>query len=427
MTLTIGIDIGTTRIKLVLRDLSHERTLCAVSTSTPVLRCDAGDTRDPDAVWQALLSLFDEMRTRTVEIDRVSGVSAASVGEEIVFVDNEGRSVSPISTWYSSHHDETDIMDRPINQMASWYAIRRQNRESITNATGFTDLGSYLLMRLAGRSLPVTDLTHACRTGLLRDDAPEWSPDRLKSCGVEHLTPPEILLPGEDIGQLSAEVSLRTGLPVGIPVRIGAHDHIAAAHAAGVHSAGQVFISSGTSETQLLLTSLPWKDLSALERPGLEFGSSVSEGLRYLHMSHPAGRSVAEICADDEHGRSIGDLYEALECLLDDSCDMLSPHSAQIDPAAVQLFQELERQARVSAESTQYLTSLGRLKPRSVTIVGVPTMQRVWRTIRARFARTELVFGTVLEASAVGAALLAAGSVPTSGDADHQSQQNGDL
>lgn len=404
MNLFLGLDIGTTRTKLLLWDATRQSVVDVASTGTPVSMSPRGDTRDPDAVLEVALDLARTLASRNADLSRVRGISAASVGEETVFIDHRGRSIGPIATWYAPHSDAATGTDSPSNTLASWYAIRDRTAQSLSGATGFTDLGSYVLMRLAGRTLPITDITHASRTGMLSDDSPEWNRSRLKNCGAANLTAPEIVSSGELIGELTAEIARDTGLPVGTPVRAGSHDHIVAAHAAGVRSDGQVFISSGTSETQLVLTAAPWKDVAALERPGLEFGGSVDRNLRYLHVSQPAGARVAEICGADTAGRSIEEIYEAL-----DGCVDGSGAREDSDATVVRLREELEEQARIAAQTTTELTRLGNTVPRSIIVAGVPTTQPSWRAIRRRFSERELVFADLDEASAVGAAMLAAG------------------
>lgn len=404
MTLFLGLDIGTTRTKLLLWDATRHCVVDVVSTGTPVSKSPRGDTRDPDAVLNVALDLARTLASRGADLSQVHGISAASVGEESVFVDHRGHSIGPIATWYAPRSGAAIATDGPSNTLATWYAIRERTAQSLSGATGFTDLGSYVLMRLAGRTLPVTDITHASRTGMLSDDSPEWNSSRLESCGAASLTAPEIVSSGELIGELTAEIACVTGLPAGTPVRAGSHDHIVAAHAAGVRSDGQVFISSGTSETQLVLTAAPWKEVATLERPGLEFGGSVDRNLRYLHVSQPAGVRVAEICGTDHAGRSIEELYEAL-----DGCFDGSGARDDSDATVVRLLAELEEQARTAAQTTKELTRFGNTVPRSITVAGVPTTQPSWRMIRQRFSEHDLVFIDLDEASAVGAAMLAAG------------------
>lgn len=425
MTLLLGIDVGTTRTKLVLWDRDDERILCTVSTVTPVIASTEGDSRDPDAVWTAIVLLFDELSSQIPYLDQVSGVSAASVGEEIVFVDEKGRSIGPIATWYAAHPPASAVSDRPSNRIASWYALRARSLDSLPGATGFTDLGSYVLMRFAALTHAFTDPTHASRMGLLRDDVLEWSSARLASCGIAHLEPPQIIPCGHQVGTLSAEMAGLTGLPVGVPVRAGAHDHIAAAHAAGVREAGQAFISSGTSETQLVLTSAPWHELSSSKRPGVDYGASVDNELRYLHVSHPAGRRVAAICANDPLGRSVAKLYQSLDAMLDDSGLRIRPDAPPKDGAVRELFTELKQQAVVAADTYLELAQLGQTESGGVTVTGVPTTQHSWRRIRAHFAPTALTFSDVPEASGVGAALLAAGPISAPPRTDLHTQQNG--
>lgn len=410
MSLTLGLDIGTTRTKALLLDTATAQTVAVVSTATPVTRSDDGDLRDPEQVWHAIVGLLADLRGQGAPVHLVTGVSAAAVGEEIVFLDARGAPTGPIPCWYVEHSAAVDDPDAPPHALASWYAIRAASAAgALDAATTFTDLGSWVLLRIAGSAAAVTDRTHASRTGLLDATEGTWSPARLASCGIAHLQPPELVDSGARIGEACRSAAAELGIPAGTPVHAGAHDHLCAAVAAGVNRSGDVFLSVGTSETQLMLVDLPWSELAALERPDLEIGHFADGRHRYLHAARPSGRRVADLVADDPSGRDVGAVYTALGTVTAevDGVTTLRAEADDRDATAARLFRELRRQAREAAGLTVALeTAAGRPAER-IRIAGSPTRHELWRRVRQQDALRPVEFVTLDEPSAVGAALLA--------------------
>ncbi|WP_173923104.1 FGGY family carbohydrate kinase [Agromyces sp. Marseille-P2726] len=414
MTITLGLDIGTTRMKAVVYDAAAGMAMASVSLATPVVRDAAGDRRDPEAVWLSTVELCHRLAHEGAPLDRIDGVSVAAVGEEIVFLDEQGRSTGPVSCWYVDHSSDVDDVTAPPHALASWYAVRaaiRGEDPAVRSAVAFTDLGSSVLLRLAGARLPIMDRTHACRTGLLDADHGGWSSARLASSGIAHLRTPELVDSGARIGVVDAGAAEELGIPADIPVRAGAHDHLCAALAAGVSEPGDVLLSVGTSESQLMLVDASWPEVAALERPGLEVGYFVDGRLRYLHAARPSGRRVADLVAADPAGRGIAEMYAALSAIIDPTASdapVLLQNAEGIDPSAAALFHELHRQATDAAELTSMLEQAAGRPAGRIRITGSPVQHEIWRRLRRSTAGRPVEFVGVEEPSAVGAGILAA-------------------
>jgi xylulokinase len=139
-----------------------------------------------------------------------------------------------------------------------------------------------------------------------------WS---VELCRLADLPPslfPAALPSASAAGTLTAEAANVTGLPAGLPVVIGGHDHICAALAAGAVQPGIVLDSAGTAEV-LLVT---------LDQPALA-GSMASSGLccgchtardRYYLMAgvHGGGTLgwVSRVLAGDDSPSAIASLME---------------------------------------------------------------------------------------------------------------------
>lgn len=414
--LTLGIDIGTTRMRALLLDPRHREVVAVVSARTPVDRHPDGDRRDPNEVWSAVTDLCRELGRNGAPMSEVVGLAVAAVGEELVLFDANGQSTGLIACWYVNHADSKDP-DDPLFKLAGWYALRaaaQREDPALTKAVGFSDLGSWLLMRCSGSATGWMDRTHASRTGMLDPATGHWWAARLNALGGTQLVAPELVDSGTLVGEVGADTAAELGLPVGVGVHAGAHDHLCAALAAGVTHAGEVFISVGTSESQLVLIHEDWSTVAGFESEGIEVGFSADGNHKYVHFTRPSGRRVADLAMGDPRGRSIDELCADLEALTDITpcgVPVLRSDSEWRDPTAAALFREYEAQAIEAARLTRILRELTGGLEGGVHVAGRPTQQSIWRKLRIAYADAELTFSSLAEPSAVGAALLASGSL----------------
>jgi xylulokinase len=408
---TVGLDIGTTRTKVVLRSVGRGHAISSVSAPTPVMRCSDGDRRDPYQVMETVTHLLHSLARQRGDLGLadVVGVSAACVGEELVYMGSSGQALGSHRCWYAPGPGPSGCEDRPDNEHASWYALGSDARSRVPQhdrAAAVTDLGSWVLMMLCGSSKPVMDKSHASRTGLL-DSAGQWSDARLASCGLTVHHTPHMVDSGEVVGEISASMSAVTGLPEGTTVRAGGHDHLCAALASGARQPGEVFVSVGTSESQLMVLDAPFSELASLERPGLEFGYFTWPGMTYLHSAQPSGRRVSEIVDADERRRSIQEVYEALDAAVPDGAAWQTAPLDVDDPTVVSLWDELQKQATTAETITSQLQEVSGRQIVSKVVSGVPTRHRLWRQLRSWCSHGQVRFDLRDDLSGLGAGLLA--------------------
>jgi sugar (pentulose or hexulose) kinase len=394
MKLFLGIDIGTTRTKLVVWDSLSARVVTTVSAPTPSIRADV-DHRDHDAVWSTVEELMGDLSPQIRATIR--GIAVASVGEEIVLLDAHGRSLAPTPCWYTlAERRQSPTCDRTIMSWQLFSDYRDTDPELLRRAAGFTDIASAVAMRMAGldASAAFMDLSHASRTGLLGPDG-SWSSTALEQSGAALTAgPPTLVESGTRIADIARPVADAWGLPQRVSVHAGGHDHFCGALAAGADEVGDVFVSVGTSESIAQLIPRPLRD--DLSASG-EHGFYVTDDLAYLHRSQPSGRSIAALL--EAHGSAdLDDLYEELS----------SDAPQAITPAARSLEQELQRQAVDSAATIDALVTATAVPARRIIIGGVPTATPYWRGIRAAELDDRAIFVESPELAGTGAAMLAA-------------------
>lgn len=390
---TVGVDIGTTRTKATLRDQNSGTYIGMVSAPTPVMKDGAEERRALGHVLETVTGLLWELSRQVGGrglIDMV-GVSAACVGEELVYINQFRRAVGRHRCWYSPGNGASDTVDRPMNEYATWYALRSDWQEQRPRAAAVTDLGSWILMQLCGAAQPLMDRSHVSRTGLLDRDG-VWSGSRLASCGLTCAQIPTLVDSGVRLGAVDAASSASTGLPVGIDVRAGGHDHLCAALAAGADNPGDVFIPVRTSESRLMVLDALYCDLVGRERSGLEAGFSTQPGRTYLHSAQPSGREVAQLVAAGPGRRTIQQVYEALEQQLVSESRAQEPEWT--DATATALWKELNGQAERAQMTKSLLENVSGHRVVSAVVTGVPTRHRVWRDIRVQHGRHRVQFDT---------------------------------
>jgi sugar (pentulose or hexulose) kinase len=162
--------------------------------------------------------------------------------------------------------------------------------------------------RLTGRF--AVDYTLAARTFAFRLDTRTWDADWIRSFGLHEDLFPEALPSGQPAGEVHAEASRRTGIPQGVPVAIGGHDHVCAALAAGAIAPGEVYDSMGTAET--LVGSFPERPLTRDDyASGLSFGLHIVPGMNFWMGGNSAsGGSIEWI------RKQLGDEPVSYEALL---------------------------------------------------------------------------------------------------------------
>ncbi|MGY1705974.1 L-fuculokinase [Geodermatophilus sp. SYSU D00697] len=423
----LGIDVGTTRTKAVLLGADGSAVLAAAAAPTP--QEDAGGVavhspqaiRDVavDAARRALADAGPEAR------DALGGIAVTSVGEEAVLLDDAGRPVGDVPTWFSGvGHDAAREHAAELQRRApvtglrhpeytvhtlAWWARARPDRAR--SATTLTDLGSWLLSALGPGDL-VMDHSHASRTGLFDAPTRSWRPEGLDVVGMGGLTLPRLVPSGTVVGELGAEVAAELGVARGVPLVTGGHDHFCGALAAGARSPGDLFISAGTSEAHLLVTDA----LDPAATSESEVGCFVTDGLFYLHAALPSGGLYLTWT------RLLGlDPATPLDMLLGDepvgshgvrgeiSADRrLSLTGMPLDvPAATILRALMETTAVASRDMTR---DLSRTAGRAVVqrlIAGRPAESAAWREIRGAVGEGAAAFVDAQEATALGAAHLA--------------------
>ncbi|MFB9546369.1 FGGY family carbohydrate kinase, partial [Micromonospora sagamiensis] len=294
MSQFIGVDIGTTRTKVGCYDADAGRLVALRHAPTVVDPDPWGGRRDATrlaaSVGGLLADLLADPAVRTADL---AGVGVGSVGEEVVLLAADSTVTAPVLAWFAGHGQQAkatlggDNAWTDTDETFSVFKLRwlaEQLPDRLAAARTFTSLADFVARDLlADHAAPVfLNVSHASRTGLLDVRAGLLRTGALPDLGLGTLSLPDLVDSATVVGRTSGAGVL----PAGVPVVAGGHDHMCGAFGTGVRAAGDVYVSAGTSEAQVLLVDA----LPDVVEPGLDTGVFVAGGLRFVHRATPSGR-----------------------------------------------------------------------------------------------------------------------------------------
>lgn len=263
----IGIDVGTTNWKTALFDdrgkmLDIER--CPTITH---MGKNGFSYYDPQEMWEVFLRLMRTVISRNPV--QVSGISVASVAESVVPVGRDGRIVDNIITWYDtrSYEQAQKFRERfgedrifeicgldcnPIFSLPKIMWVRDNEPEIYEKAAVWLQMADYIVYRLTGEL--VTDYTLASRTLAYDVRKNDWSDEILSAFGFDRSLFPRIEESGTVVGKASREVCDAIGLKEAPVVAVGGHDHPVGSIVTGAIQGNKVLDSSGTAEAYLYIS-----------------------------------------------------------------------------------------------------------------------------------------------------------------------------
>jgi xylulokinase len=117
----------------------------------------------------------------------------------------------------------------------------------------------YFLRAFGGEGFPA-DISTASRTGLFDVNNHVWADDLIEAVGLDRSMFPEVAVGGQQVGEVTKEVSEATGLPVGTPVCVGAHDQNCSTFGCGAVEGGIAALVMGTWGSCYVTVDEPIRD-----------------------------------------------------------------------------------------------------------------------------------------------------------------------
>lgn len=261
--LFIGIDLGTSAVKLLLMD-GDGAIRRIVSREYPLYFPHPGWSEQNPEDWIAAVEDGIRELTDGVDRSRIAGIGAGGQMHGLVALDQEDHVLRPAILWNDGRtQQETDYLNQAVGKkkLTEWTGniafagftapkllwMKNHEPELFARIAKVMLPKDYINYRLTG--VHCTDYSDASGTLLLDVKNRRWSKEMLSVCGLSESVMPRLFESYETVGTLLPEAAERLGIPSGVKVAAGAGDNAAAAVGTGVVGRGGCNISLGTSGT----------------------------------------------------------------------------------------------------------------------------------------------------------------------------------
>ena len=261
--LYIGVDLGTSAVKLLLMDEmgTIEK---IVSKEYPLYFPKPGWSEQNPEDWLAQTLEGIKELTSGCEKDQVAGIGFGGQMHGLVALDQEDRVIRPAILWNDGRTgEETDYLNQVIGKerlsgctaniaFAGFTApkilwMKKHEPENFARICRIMLPKDYIAYKLSGSFC--TDVSDA--SGMLLLDVKNrcWSKEMLEICGIREEQLPKLYESSQAVGTLRPELAEELGLPETVKIIAGAGDNAAAAVGTGTVGEGMCNISLGTSGT----------------------------------------------------------------------------------------------------------------------------------------------------------------------------------
>ena len=259
----IGIDLGTSAVKLLLMD--EKGTICKiVSREYPLSFPHPGWSEQNPEDWYE--KTLDGLKELTADIDRsqVRGMSFGGQMHGLVMLDKDDQVIRPAILWNDGRSQrQVEYLNETIGRdVISGYTgniafagftapkilwVRENEPENFEKTARIMLPKDYLAYRLSGAF--VTDYSDASGMLLLDVKHKRWSEEMCGLCGISDAQLPRLCESWEKVGTLKKEIADALGLPGDVIIAAGAGDNAAAAVGTGTVGPDRCTLSLGTSGT----------------------------------------------------------------------------------------------------------------------------------------------------------------------------------
>jgi xylulokinase len=340
MPCAIGIDIGTTNLKVALVD-DAARVICSVPRALSVERGPGTAEQDAGSMWDQLVDAVGEATASHPEVAAdVVAIAVCSQYSSIVPVDASAKPVGPMLMWQDQRGTDHSyaIMSRderafstfverhgipPIGSGLSLGHILhfQLDRPSVHASThSYLEAMDYATARLTGRivaSQHTSFMVQCCDNRTLATTV--YDDELVALAGVDPSRLPPLIRVDDVVGSLLPDVAATLGLAETVLVYAPTNDTAAVAVATGAFSLGRAGLAIGTTSVLVDAVAEFRTDLEhqILSMPGPyadRYVVCAENGLGGKVLEHVLERVVY---ATDELGdHRVRDLYERLDATL---------------------------------------------------------------------------------------------------------------
>jgi sugar (pentulose or hexulose) kinase len=438
--LVIGIDSSTQSTKAFAYDAAGNIVACGsapIPLSSPAPGCyeqDAGDW------WTSLCTALGVV-WQTVDPTRIAALAIANQRETNVCLDASGVPVRRAMVWLDERaREQLPLLDaalggttihrltgKPLDLTPSLGRIawlRDHEPHTYAQTAVFCDVQSYLVGRLTGSV--ATSWASADPSGLFDVEAREWSEPILRDLRISADRLPPTYAPGFPLGVVTEDAAAQSGLRAGTLVIAGGGDGQCAGLGTNCVSPGRAYLNLGTAIVSGVWSSSyqwarDWRTLLSASAEGYILETVQRSGaflINWFMSTFGSSDVAAGVFADLERGASALPIGADGLLILPYFSGCMNPHW---DPDARGCFiglnashgryhfyrAILEGLTLESARGAAAIESAGIAIDEFVTIGG-GAKSRLWVQMVADATNRPVLVCETVEASALGAAMLAA-------------------
>lgn len=261
--LYIGVDLGTSAVKLLLMD-GEGNIQNIVSKEYPLYFPYPGwSEQKPEDWYEQVMEGIKEL-IADADKSQVAGISFGGQMHGLVILDKDDNVIRPAILWNDGRTtEECDYLNNVIgkDKLSEYTAnisftgftapkvlwVKNKEPENFAKIEKIMLPKDYIAYKLSG--VHCTDVSDA--SGMLLFDVKNrcWSKEMCEICGVKEEQLAQIFESYETVGTLLPEIATKLGIPESCKIVAGAGDNAAAAVGTGTVGDGMCNISLGTSGT----------------------------------------------------------------------------------------------------------------------------------------------------------------------------------
>jgi len=261
--LYIGIDLGTSAVKLLLMD-GEGKIQKIVSKEYPLYFPNPGwSEQKPEDWYEQSMAGIKELIAEA-DKSQIAGISFGGQMHGLVILDKDDNVIRPALLWNDGRtYEECDYLNNVIgkDKLSEYTAnisftgftapkvlwVKNKEPENFAKIAKIMLPKDYIAYKLTG--VNCTDVSDA--SGMLLMDVKNrcWSKEMCDICGITVDMLPKLYESYECVGTVTKEIAAELGIPETVKVAAGAGDNAAAAVGTGTVGDGMCNISLGTSGT----------------------------------------------------------------------------------------------------------------------------------------------------------------------------------
>ena len=261
--LYIGVDLGTSAVKLLLMD-EKGKIHNIVSKEYPISFPHPGWSEQNPQDWKEQSLAGIKELIADADKSQIAGISFGGQMHGLVVLDEHDEVIRPAILWNDGRTTkETDYLNEVIgkDKLSKYTAniafagftapkilwMKEQEPEKFAKINKIMLPKDYLAYVLSG--VHCTDYSDASGMLLLDVEHKCWSKEMLEICDVKEEQLPTLYESYEVVGTVKPEIAEELGIPASVKIIAGAGDNAAAAVGTGTVGEGRCNISLGTSGT----------------------------------------------------------------------------------------------------------------------------------------------------------------------------------